>query len=478
MVLDTRLVQKMSQNLLMTPQLQQAIKLLQLGRLEYQEAIERELLENPLLEEAREDSDYRNSSENNGINLELNNGNSFEEYLKESAVTDWESYLENFHDSVSTKSAKFAFEEDSYTFEENLSPRETLIEHLLGQLQLHDFTHVEKNILSQLLGNIDKRGYLRIPLEEVAEITGTNLQKVQDVHFQLTLLDPVGVGAIDLKQCLLIQLERKGLQESLETKIVSEYLALLEKRKFDEIAKRLAVSISDIAIATKNIAALNPHPARQFSDEDARYVIPDVYIQKIGSNYQIILNDEGLPKLRINDQYLKLLNNGNSKDKTDKTYLQERAKSASWLLKSIDQRQRTIYKVTESIVKFQLDFLDYGIEKLKPLVLKEVADDINMHESTVSRITSNKFCHTPQGIFELKYFFTAGIKTAKGDVSSSAIKEKIRQIIQSESARTPISDQRIVEILVSQKIDIARRTVAKYRESLGIQSSSQRKRLF
>jgi RNA polymerase sigma-54 factor len=474
MALETKLVQRLSQNLLMTPQLQQAIKLLQLGRLDYIEAIENELLDNPLLEELFEgpDNDHELLRDKNLPEIVEDLGVDIQSTIQESTVTDWEHYLDNFHDSGGRSNDP----ESRNSFEENFSFSRTLDEDLLEQLRSLDITEIESQLIPIFIGNLDHRGFLQISLEEISEQTSVELNKVLQFHQIILSLEPTGVGARNLRECLLVQLDRIGKAESLEAKIVTNHLDLLEKHRYAELAKALHVSLDEIRQAIKGLHGLDPFPARQYLEEAVRYIIPDVYIQKLGDDYQILLNDEGIPKLQINSGYSNLLRQ--QKDKPTKEYYNEMFKSANWLLRSIEQRQRTIFRVTESIIKFQKDFFDNGISYLKPLVLKEVADDIMMHESTVSRVTTNKYAQTPQGIFELKFFFTPGLRTDIGQISSSVVKERIKKLVESESSVDPISDQRIVEHLQSEKIEIARRTVAKYRDLLGIPPSSQRKRLF
>jgi RNA polymerase sigma-54 factor len=476
MALESKLVQRLSQNLLMTPQLQQAIKLLQLGRQEYIEAIENEMLENPLLEEASDTPEYDSELLNNKNLPDIIETVGQEEggSIRETTVTDWEQYLENFHDLGASRSSQ---RDDSRTsLEENLSHARSLDEDLLEQFRMLDETEYDSRVIPYLVGNLDSRGYLQITLGEIAEVSGVDYEAVVQSHQTLLLLEPPGVGARDLRECLLVQLDRLGQRGSLEGKIISDHLELLEKRKYSDLMKILGVSEESLRTAIKSIHRLNPFPARQYLEESVKYTVPDVYIQKVGDEYQIILNDDGMPRLRISRNYSELLKG--HRDKSIKEYYSDMHKSAIWLLRSIDQRQRTIYKVTESIVRFQRNFLDHGLHYLRPLVLKEVADDISMHESTVSRVTTNKYVQTAQGMFELKFFFTPGLKTDIGEVSSSFVKDRIRRLIEQEDTGSPISDQKIVEILQLEKIEIARRTVAKYRETMGILPSSQRKRLF
>jgi RNA polymerase sigma-54 factor len=332
------------------------------------------------------------------------------------------------------------------------------------------------HILMEVIGNLNKDGYFCGTYEEVVQACNCTEAQVEEAMEELKSLDPPGIGARDLRECLLFQLEAHGRKDSLTYKVTSEHLGLLEKRKYDQIAKIESVAVEQVYAAITEIQSLDPRPASRFADDTIRYIIPDIYVYRDKNDYVVSLNEDGMPKLRVSPYYLDVLRNGD-KD-SSRAYLNERFKAASWLIKSIHQRQQTIYRVTQSIVKFQREFLDHGIHRLKPLVLKDVADDIEMHESTVSRVTTNKYVHTPQGVFELKFFFTTGISSGSGEVSSSAIKERIRQIIAAEPPKRPISDQAIVDALAEENVKIARRTVAKYRESLGILSSSKRKKLF
>jgi RNA polymerase sigma-54 factor len=299
-------------------------------------------------------------------------------------------------------------------------------------------------------------------------------------------LDPVGCAARDLRECLLVQAkvfitEGEGKDDpdaELLPAIIRKHLKAVESKKYQAIARDLQVSLEEVVAAVKLLSHLDPKPGRNYSGEEPQYITPDVYIHKIGEEYVTVLNDDGLSKLRISQHYRNALKNGASAQ--SKEYIQEKLRSAVWLIRSIHQRQRTIVKVTDSIIKFQREFLDKGIAFLKPLILRDVAEDIGMHESTVSRVTTNKYVHTPQGIYELKFFFNSSIARANGgdDIASEAVKNQIKQIVSGEPGDKPYSDQRIVEILRSQNVDIARRTVAKYREVLGILPSSKRKRYF
>lgn len=490
MALENKLLQKMGQSLLMTPQLQQAIKLLQLGRLEYQEAIERELLENPFLEEVPEGFETRgtpSAPEGDATTPTILSGPLTPSESEESASSstsaeprsDWEDYADSFTDYQGSASMKGSTNfDDRQTPEVVSTHNESLEEHLLRQVRLLDFSPLDSLIARNITGNLNRDGLLECSHEELAEACQCGVDDVTAVVDMLRFFDPVGCCTRTLKECLLTQLEAMGLADGLESRIITLHLEKLEKRRYEAIAKAEGVAIDDVARAINTIKSLEPRPGRPFADETVRYVIPDAYVHKIGNDFIVSLNEDGVPRLKINATYTDLLKDSSPSGSESKAYLTERARAASWLIKSIQQRQQTIFRVTESIVKFQRAFFEHGVSHLKPLVLKDVADDIGMHESTVSRVTTEKYVHTPQGIFELKFFFTSGIKTSGGaDVSSSSVKDQIKNIIAAESPQNPISDQQIVEILKSQNIDIARRTVAKYRETLGIPSSSQRKQI-
>jgi RNA polymerase sigma-54 factor len=287
------------------------------------------------------------------------------------------------------------------------------------------------------------------------------------------------VAARDLRECLLIQLENFGLGNSLAAKLVSDHLAQLETKRYEKIARELGVSVEEIDEAASVIASLQPKPAQGFEQEEVRALIPDVCVEKVGDKYEVFLNDDGIPRLRVNSLYRRLAGQESGEEVEARQYLQEKVRAAAWLIKSIHQRQQTLFRVTQSIFKYQSEFLDQGVSHLRPMVLRDVAEDIGMHESTVSRATANKYVHTPQGLFELKYFFQSGLKGGNGeDVASESVKEKIRGIVSSEDPRRPYSDQYIAALLGKGAIDIARRTVAKYREAMGILPSSKRRQRY
>ena len=349
-----------------------------------------------------------------------------------------------------------------------------------------ELTDEERVVAGLIVGNLNDDGYLNVteaPLSEIAREALEELEyevteaRIEEILKRVQTLDPVGVGSRDLSECLLIQAQRLGMADEVVTAIITRHLSNLEKKNYTAIAKDLKVLLEDVIDAVKFIADLEPRPGRLYSTEEAHYITPDIHVHKIGDEYAILLNEDGIPKLRISQFYRNTLQRG-ATGKT-KEYIQDKLRSGVWLIRSIYQRQRTIYRVMESILKFQRDFFDRGVGSLKPLILRDVAEDIGMHESTVSRVTSNKYEHTPQGIFELKYFFNSGInKVDGGEVASESVKQKIKEICATEPGDKPYSDQRIVELLKVHNIDIARRTVAKYREVLGILPSSKRRKMY
>lgn len=481
MALEAKLLQKMGQSLLMTPQLQQAIKLLQLGRQEYLDAIHQEILENPLLEEmpfSEEQGGQTEATSREAPTTPQPIEDTETQRTTPDTQADWEDFSDFFTDYAGAAQPKGSMTAEDHRplYELVAINSESLFDHLIEQLRFLDITERERNLILHLIGNLSRDGLLVHDLDDIAAEASTSREELEEAREILKTLDPAGVGASSISECLLFQLERIG-KVGLESTIVLKHLDKLERHQLDRIAREEGVTIDAVRNAITTIQTLEPHPGRQFSDESQRYIVPDVYVHRVERDYVIELNEDGIPRIRLNEFCLRLLREPNSTRDDNRQYLQERYKSASWLLKSIQQRQRTIYKVAESIVRFQRKFLDDGIQHLKPMVLKDVADDIGMHESTVSRVTSNKYVHTPQGVFELKFFFTSGIKGGDGDVSSSAVRERIKALISQEKPGKALSDQQLVEELEKEGITIARRTVAKYRESLGVESSSRRNKL-
>jgi len=467
----------------MTPQLQQAIKLLQLSRMELMDVVRTELEENPVLEEGQETPEDKTQTEEELVAESTDEP--APEALKEiqgegdgMSDIDWKTYLESYSLGGTTADS-YEDDEDRPSYENLLTRKPSLTDHLMWQLGLSRLENREREIAAQIIGNVDDDGYLQLSLEEVSAQTGCDPEQAEKVLAAVQDFDPPGVASRSLQECLLKQVEQLDMTEDPVGIILRDHINDLETRRYQVIARCLQIPLDDVFSAAKFISSLDPRPGSQFGQEDVHYIIPDIFVYKISDEYVVVLNDEGLPNLRINSFYRNALSGAEPLDEKAGEYIQEKLRGALWLIKSIHQRQRTIYRVTKSIVKFQRDFFDRGVEHLKPLVLRDVAEDIEMHESTVSRVTTNKYVQTPQGLFELKYFFNSGISTTGGDsVASESVKSKIKEIITAEDARKPFSDQKIVEILRGQGIDIARRTVTKYREMLGVGSSTQRKRLF
>jgi len=482
MALEIRQQLKLSQQLVMTPQLQQAIKLLQLSRMELVDLVQQELEENPVLEEGVEALDEKEARDEAAELQEvISTGEDIPEVSGESEGLndiDWQTYLEGYNLGGSTADC-YEEDEDRPSYENLLTKKSTLSDHLMWQLNLSRLGERERRVAAEIIGNLDEDGYLKASSEEIAEATSSTPAEVEKVLGVVQEFDPPGIACRSLQESLLRQVQQLGMEGSLVEMILANHIADLESRRFPAIAKALGVSIDEVLNAAKVISNLDPRPGSAFGQEDVHYIIPDIFVYKVGEEYMVVLNDEGLPNLRINSFYRSALSGAGNVDEKAGAYIQDKLRGAVWLIKSIHQRQRTIYKVTKSIIKFQRDFFDSGIEYLKPLVLRDVAEDIEMHESTISRVTTNKYVQTPQGLFELKFFFNSGISTIEGDsIASESVKSRIKEIVGGENPKKPFSDQKIVEILRERGIDIARRTVTKYREMLGIGSSTERRRLF
>lgn len=473
--MKARLDLKLTQKLIMTPQLQQAIKLLQLSRLELNQVIDQEMMENPLLEDVAAEEEAAPPAEGETEKKEEETSEKSEELdLK------WEDYyVDEDRDEAGSYSAAPSEERPSY--DQTLTKATSLEDHLLWQLGLSSVKQREKEIGTVLIGNIDENGYLSTPLEEIAASVGAPLELVEKVLKIIQSFDPTGVAARDLKECLLIQISQLGLAGSLVETIATHHLEDLEKKRYQNIAKSCNASIQEVLQASKVIEHLEPKPGRPFYSAENLYIIPDVFVVKSEGKYVILLNDDGLPKLKISSFYRTLLRSKENVADNTKTYLEEKFRSALWLVRSIEQRNRTIQLVAESIVKFQYEFMEKGISHLKPLILKQVADDISMHESTVSRVTTNKYMYTPQGIYELKFFFNSSLpRVGNGseteNLSSIAVREMIRKMVSEEDPSRPLKDQEIVERLKEDDVEIARRTVTKYRAWLKIPPANRRKR--
>ncbi|HUP49014.1 MAG TPA: RNA polymerase factor sigma-54 [Thermoanaerobaculia bacterium] len=490
MALEQKLHLRLSQKLIMTPSLQQAIKLLQLSKLELQEVLNQELLENPLLEETAEETkteepeaeapENKNESEEEAKKTEAKEEAKEEEKEKDSFdEIDYDAYFQDYIE-YGYNPRGMGEEHEEFPIENTLTRPPNLTDHLTWQLNMSDVSPKTKEIGAFIIGNIDEDGYLRATSEEVAASGPYDPADVEKALAAIQGLDPIGVGARDLRECLLLQLQFLEIEEPLVEEIIRDHWDMFMQRHFVQLAKTLGIDMKALEGIVEVIKHLDPKPGRKYSNERAIYVEPDVYVQKVGDEYVIVLNEDGMPKLRINGSYRAMLNSMDSKqDGETVNYIKDKIRSAVWLIKSLDQRQRTIYKVAESIVKHQREFLEKGIDYLRPLVLRDVADDIQMHESTVSRVVSNKYMHTPRGLFLMKYFFHSGIDSDTGeDISSLTVKKKIQGFIEGEDPRKPLSDSKIMKILNDEGINIARRTVAKYRDELNIPSSTDRKQIF
>jgi RNA polymerase sigma-54 factor len=475
MALEQKLSIRMSQRLVMTPSLQQAIKLLQMSKLELVEEVQQELLENPVLEEQLEvPASERQESETSEQPEQPESPDPFEDI-------DYESY---FQDAESNYAPRVPREtgEELPSFESTLATKPNLADHLTWQLDLTVSDEDVKLIGREIIGNINEDGYLRATLTEIQQLGDYDKELIEKTLRIVQGFDPVGVGSRDLVECLCLQLEHLGESETPAGTIVRLHLDKLQNRRFKELAETLGLEMDALQAEIEIIRGLDPRPGQKYNTESSTYVVPDVYVVKIDDEYQILLNEDGLPRLRISPVYRRMArkSSGDGAPSEAREYVRNKLRSAFRLIKSLEERQRTIYKVAHSIVKFQGEFLDYGIERLRPLVLKDVADDIGMHESTVSRVVNNKYMHTHRGLFEMRFFFHSGIASTRGEpsVSSLTVKDKIRKIIAAENSRKPLSDSAIVKLLKAEGLQIARRTVAKYREELKIPSSSSRKQAF
>jgi RNA polymerase sigma-54 factor len=482
MALEQKLHLKLSQKLIMTPSLQQAIKLLQLSKLELQEVLNQELLENPLLDESTEETKQEEAESEQAEQKTEEQEAKPAETDKEKDSFDEIDYDAYFQDYIEYGyNPRMGEEHDEFPIENTLTRPPNLTDHLTWQLNMSDASPTTKEIGAFIIGNIDEDGYLRASVEEIAAAgSGWSESDVTKAVDAIQSLDPIGVGARDLRECLLLQLRYLEVDNEMVETIIRDHWDEFMQRHFVQLSKILGIDMKTLETIVEVIKHLDPKPGRKYNNERAIYVEPDVHVHKVSDEYVIVLNEDGMPKLRINGSYRQMLNSMDSKsDGETVNYIKDKIRSAVWLIKSLDQRQRTIYKVAESIVKHQREFLEKGIDYLRPLVLRDVADDIQMHESTVSRVVSNKYMHTPRGLFLMKYFFHSGIDSDTGeDISSLTVKKKIQGFIDGEDPRKPLSDSKIMKILNDEGINIARRTVAKYRDELNIPSSTDRKQVF
>src|SRR5262252_5959678 len=478
MAIQQKLHTKLVQKLILTPSLQQAIKLLPMSTLELADLLNQEMVENPLLEEVpTEELQPAEQTQPEKADADKPTAEKTDQWDDADYEYFFGDYLDDGYRSRTPSEVK-----ELPPIENTLSSTGSLADHLMWQLSLQTEEDRVREIGGAIIGNLDDDGYLVASVEEIAAMGDWAVSDVERVLQHVQTFDPHGVAARDLQECLWLQLKFLGLEGTATEKIVTEHLKLLQNHQVPEIARRLGMTIDDLKEHIEIIRNLDPKPGSRYNPQQSQYVIPDVYVMKVEDQYVAVLNEEGLPQLRISPTYRRLLDkNPGSNQANDETraYVKDKFRSALWLIKSVDQRQKTIQKVANSIINFQREFLDHGIEYLRPLVLRDVANDIGMHESTVSRVVNNKYMHTPQGVFELKYFFHSGISSSYGDsVSSVTIKQRIRKIIENEDPRKPLSDSKIVSILQKEGLMLARRTIAKYREELKIPTSNQRKVLY
>ena len=477
MAITQTLQLKLAQKLILTPALQQAIKLLPMTTLELVDMLSQEVVENPLLEEVESEEQQQTDAA-----AQVEKADPDPEPTTETQDT-WDDadyayffgdYLDDGYRPRVPREVK-----ELPPIENTLSTVSTLSDHLTWQLTACTDDHARGEIGTAIIGNLDEAGYLVASIEEIAAMGGWPEAEIERVVSLVQGFDPVGVAARDLQECLLLQVHHLGLDNTPSDVIIREHLRLLQNHQVLELARRLAMSVDEVKDHIEIIRHLDPAPGRRQNPSPSQYVIPDVYVTKVEGQYVAALNEEGLPQLRISPVYRRMLDKNSHTSSETQSYVRDKFRSALWLIKSVDQRQKTIQKVATSIITFQREFLDDGIEHVRPLILKDVANDIGMHESTVSRVVSNKYMHTPQGVFEMKYFFHSGIHSSYGEsVSSVTIKQKIRKIVENENAQKPLSDSRIVGILQEEGLILARRTIAKYCEELKIPTSSQRKVLY
>lgn len=519
-----KLTQRLDQRMVLTPQLRQRIEMLQMTSLELTDLIQQELTSNPVLEEVTNDEEIQEISEkildlnndsssdtfdnhfenNNGVAGSELNGNglseqSVSEYGEDNnfnedsfAEADFENapveavdafeevdYDREFQEYLDPgyKTQEFEFKEDAPSFDQFLSKSETLMDHLEWQVNLLPVGEKIINAAICIIGNLDKEGRLSATNEEIALLCESSVEIVEKARQQVLRLDPVGCGARDVRECLLVQLEANGEGESLAADLVRNYLPDLHPSRLQHLSKQTGLEVSEINEELKKIRCLDPYPGRRYESEEPVYVAPEVYIEKVEGDYVVYFTDDGSPRLRISPSYQQLLGqNGTSKETKD--FIKEKVRSAVDLLRNIEHRRQTIYRVVECIVQRQTEFLDKGVQYIKPMMLKDIAEDIGMHLSTVSRVVNRKYAHTPQGVIELRRFFSEGMLNEDGEeVSTRIIKLRIKKMIEEEDTRKPITDDDISKILKKEGIPLSRRTVAKYRDQMQIPGSRERKKV-
>lgn len=476
MALELRQNLKLTQQLVMTPQLQQAIKLLQMSRLELLEVVQQELTENPLLEEIQPQAEEDSERAARDSRDKLASLSTEEKEMIHNA--DWEDYLGHFSStSKQAGSREWELPEEMQSYEARYSSKPSLEGHLMWQLHLQDLAEHETRIGEEIIGNIDSRGYLKASVEEIAQVCSADPDQVDRVLKAIQNFDPVGVASRDLRECLMVQLRAMKEDDPILTELISEHLEDIEKNRLAPLLKKFRISREYLRECMEILQSLDPYPGSSYGTEDVIYISPDIYVYRYENDFAIVLNEYGLPAIQLSSLYQNTMNNSGT-SKKDNDYILEKTRSAVWLMKSLHQRQRTLYKVMESILKFQREFFEHGVSRLKPLILREVAEDIDMHESTVSRITTNKYVSTPYGVFELKFFFNSALSMDSGGVvGSESVKAAIKKMVSEEDPKKPLSDDAIATRLKKEiQVNIARRTVAKYRAALNIPSSSRRKK--
>jgi RNA polymerase sigma-54 factor len=462
---------RLSQRLILTPSLQQAIKLLPLTTLELAEVLEQEVMENPLLEEVP--IEETKTTEELAQEEPPPERERAEDPLKEIEI---ERFFDDYFDDGAERRMRPSELPEVPPIENTLTESLDLYDHLLWQLRMTAADEATVEIGEAIVQNLDEDGLLRVTLEDVAAMGPWPIEAVEAALLLIQSLDPPGVAARSLTECLRIQLRVLGLENSPADVMVRDHMKQLQSHQYPEISRQMGLSADEVSHHLEIIRGLSPRPGNRYSPKRSDYILPDVFVVKEGDEYKIVLNDDGLPKLRISPTYRRLLDHKEPGSEETRAYVKDKLRSALWLLKSVDQRQRTIYKVAESIVRHQRAFLDHGITHLRPLVLRDVASDIGMHESTVSRVVANKYMHTPRGVYEMRFFFHSGITSTMGEaISSVTIKDRIRKMIGEEDAARPLSDSRIADVLGAEGLPLARRTVAKYREELRIPPSNLRK---
>src|SRR2546426_1693398 len=459
----------------LSPQLQQSLLILQTPLLELRNLVQQEMETNPVLEELPEEARTGERGEADG-SADDNFDNEFQKLA--SLDEEWRDYMAQSasYSFDGSRNSREAQDKRQFLFD-SIPVQDTLQQNLIGQLNQSVLSASDRKAAELIIGNIDDNGFLQSTPDEMALNSGIPTEDFEKMLVLIQGFYPPGVGARDLRECLLIQLQRQGRERSLEYKIVSEHMEDLGRRRFPEIARRMGISVEDVQKAADNIGRLNPRPGQVFAAAPQNYVLPDVTVEKVDGEYQITLNDEQIPHLRISNLYKDIIASGNTQSGEVKDYIRDKIRSGKFLIRSIHQRQQTISNIAKQIVSRQRDFLEHGRSHLKPMTMADVADVVGVHETTVSRAVSGKYMATPQGIFEMKYFFTSGYQTATGEsLSNTSVKEAILDLVKHENGSAPLSDHEIVEILSERGIPIARRTVAKYRTELNILPSHMRRK--